>query len=90
MNIDSDFIRSAKANNFPYRLSTVCYFEVYNDGHIKRIHHKNKSDIDEVENAYNNAKKKITTVYAVWPGNWQSDLFIIDDIEAFINAIRNR
>lgn len=87
---DNNFIRSAKDNDFPYSLSTVCYFEAYKDGRVKRIHHKNKCNINEVEQAYDNAKKGITKIYAVWPGNWQSDLFIIDDIEAFINAIRNK
>ena len=22
-------------------------------------------------------------IYAVWPGNWSSDLFLIDDLDAF-------
>ena len=36
-------MRSAEeAGYFPYRLSTVCYFEVYKDGTVKRIYHKNK------------------------------------------------
>ena len=27
-------IKSAKENDFPYELSTVCYFEVYNNGKV--------------------------------------------------------
>ena len=77
-------MRSAKeAENFPYRMSTVCYFEVYKNGQVKRIYHKNKSDITKVIEAYERAKENITTIYAVWPGNWSSDLFIIDDLELF-------
>lgn len=77
-------MRSAKVTeNFPYTMKTVCYFEVYNDGTVKQIHHKNKSDIDEVIEAYERARKEITTIYAVWPGNWSSDLFIIDDLNLF-------
>ena len=52
-----------------------------------RINHKNKSDIIEAENAYKNAKNKISTIYG--PGKWRSDLFIIDDLKEFIKRIRN-
>lgn len=77
-------IRSAKESGcFPYTMSTVCYFEVYKDGKVNRIRHKNKSDIDEVIKAYRNVEQKKTTLYAVWPGQWSSDLFIIDDLEEF-------
>ena len=56
--LDKNNIRSAKENDFPYTMSTVCYFEVYKDGIVKRIHHKRKCDFGEVQNAYENAKKK--------------------------------
>ena len=77
-------MRSAKeAGEFPYKMSTVCYFEVYKDGKVCQIPHKNKSDLNGVREAYERVSKGITTLYAVWPGNWSSDLFIIDDLEAF-------
>ena len=52
---------------------------------MERIRHKNKGDLPEVIEAYKRSKDKITTLYAVWPGNWSSDLFIIDDLELFID-----
>jgi len=77
-------MRSAKqSENFPYRLSTMCYFEVYNDGRVSHLPHKNKCDLEEVNKAYLRALEKETTLYAVWPGNWRSDLFIIDDLNKF-------
>lgn len=80
-------MRSAKqVDDFPYRMGTMCYFEVYKDGKVSQIHHKNKSDINEVKEAYERALKNITTLYAVWPGNWSSDLFIIDDLDAFSSS----
>jgi len=80
-------MRSAKKSDcFPYTMSTVCYFEVDKKGNTNRIHHKNKSDKQEVFESYKRALKKITTLYAVWPGNWSSDLFIIDDLDAFAKA----
>ncbi len=77
-------IRSAKkAGNFPYRMGTVCYFEVDEKGNVKRILHKNKCDLENVLEALKRAEQGITKIYAVWPGNWSSDLFIIDDLEEF-------
>jgi len=78
----SNMIRSAKETDaFPYRLATICYFEVDCKGNVNRIPHKNKSDIDGVLEALKRAEKGITKIYAVWPGNWSSDLFIIDDLD---------
>lgn len=74
-------MRSAKESNFPYRMDTVCYFEVYKDGTVNHVPHKNKSDLNNVLEAIKRSSKGITTLYAVWPGNWRSDLFIIDDLE---------
>lgn len=77
-------MRSAKeTENFPYRLSIMCYFEVYKDGTVKRIYHKNKCDLPNVIEAYNRAKNSETTMYGVWPGQYGSDMFIIDDLEIF-------
>ena len=81
-------IRSAKAaENFPYGMSTVCYFEVYHNGEVKRIPHKNKSDIPGVIDAIRRAEANETQLYAVWPGRWSSDLFIIDDLEEMAESM---
>lgn len=58
-------------------------FEVHKNGNVSKFQHKNKSDLPEVLEAYQRAKDETTTLYAVWPGNWGSDLFIIDDLDAF-------
>lgn len=79
-------MRSAKENDFPYTMDTVCYFEVYEDGKVSRVYHKNKSDRNGVLEAIKRAEKGITTLYAVWPGRWSSDLFIIDDVKAMAAA----
>lgn len=76
-------MRSAKENNFPYKMSTICYFEVDKDGNVLQVPHKNKTDRAKLLEVYQRAMDKAITLYAVWPGNWSSDLFIIDDLEAF-------
>ena len=86
-------MRSAKDTDvFPYRSSLVCYFETYQDGTVKRVYHKNKCDLPNVVEAYERARSKTATLYAVWPGQYSSDLFIIDDLHLFAEAfgIENR
>ena len=76
-------MRSAKENNFPYKMSTICYFEVDKDGNVSQVPHKTKSDRVKLLEVYQRAINKTITLYAVWPGNWSSDLFIIDDLDTF-------
>ena len=72
-------MRSAKETGcFPYRSKLVCYMELTNDGIIKQLSNRN----EKIE-AYLNAKAGISKILAVWPGQWRSDLFIIDDIDSF-------
>jgi hypothetical protein len=80
-------MRSAKeTNNFPYDMSIICYFEVDKNGNVSQVYHKNKSNRPEILEAYERAMNNTTTLYAVWPGNWSSDLFIIDDLDSFAKA----
>lgn len=72
-------MRSAKeAGCFPYNRRDVCYMEVFPDGTINQL----SSDSEKYE-AASRAKRNMSAIYAVWPGNWRSDLFVIDDIDAF-------
>lgn len=76
-------MRSAKnCKEFPYTLKTLCYIEVFSDGSVKQVSPK----ISEVEPAYNNLINNKSTLYAVWPGNYSSDLFIIDDPNLLADA----
>ena len=81
-------MRSAKeSDNFPYGMSTICYFEVDKNGNVSQVPHKNKSDRAMVLEAYQRAINKTTTLYAVWAGQWRSDLFIIDDLDDFAKEL---
>ena len=80
-------MRSAKnTDHFPYTMGTVCYIEVDKDGNVSQVPHKNKSDLPKVKAAYQRAVDNLSVLYAVWPGKWSSDLFIIDDLEAFAES----
>lgn len=72
-------MRSAKeTDGFPYGNNRACYIELFATGGIKQLAtYRDKID------GYVHAKSGISKLFAVWPGHWHSDLFIIDDLEAF-------
>lgn len=72
--------RSAKASgkDFPYNSKTVCFIEVGKAGKVTQ-----GADLD----AYRRAVAGESTLYAVWPGNWSSDLFVIDDLDEYARAV---
>ena len=71
-------MRSAKSQDwFPYTPKTVCFFEVWGNGEIMQVERTKKDMIK----TYERVKSGETKLYAVWPGKWSSDLFIIDDVE---------
>ena len=77
-------MRSAKeVEYFLYGSKLVCYFVVYPDGKAEQIQN-NKTTAKSV---YEHVVAKDYVLYAVWPGQWRSDLFIIDDIELYANAL---
>lgn len=72
-------MRSAKETGcFPYSRGQVCYMEVSPDGAVTQL-----STVGEKRSAYINAQAGVSKILAVWPGRWRSDLFIIDDLDAF-------
>ena len=76
-------MRSAKeAGCFPYSSQVVCFMELFPNGEIKQLN----NDVDKFE-AYSNSNQGKSKIVAVWPGKWRSDLFIIDDLESFVDAI---
>lgn len=76
-------MRSAKESNcFPYSSQTVCYIKIDQHGDVTQVDHSFAS----VSEAYADAVKKRVRLYAVWPGQYRSDLFEIDDLNAFADA----
>ncbi|MCP2321027.1 hypothetical protein APR12_006417 [Nocardia amikacinitolerans] len=59
-------------NDFPYTSQTVCYIEVGEDGTVSH-----GVNID----SWSRAKGGKSRLFAVWPGQWRSDLFVIDDLD---------
>ncbi len=72
-------MRSAKETGcFPYRSKAVCFMQLSPNGELKQL-----TDRKEKWDAYYEAKLGNCQIVAVWPGQWRSDLFIIDDLEEF-------
>ena len=67
---------------FPYAAKTTCYIEVSADGSVGQVS-CTKNDMTE---AVARAKAGQSKLYAVWPGNYRSDLFIIDDLDMLADA----
>ena len=78
--------RASSVEHFPYKNSTNCYIEVWSDGTVQNIEHKNKSDRSEVEAAYIRVCNSESRLYCAWPGNYSTNLFEIDDLNAFADA----
>ena len=77
-------MRSAKEQEFfPYDSKTTCYILVYKNAEVLHVQH-NKTDLLK---AYKDVVDAKAALYAVWPGNYRSDLFIIDDLNAFADAV---
>lgn len=81
-------MRSAKdCSEFPYKISTVCYFEVFKDGSVDQIYVDGKQYAQDALKVCDRVISGESVLYAVWPGQWHSDIFIIDDIELFRQAM---
>jgi hypothetical protein len=79
----SDRPRSAAAvEGFPYGWpGLVCYFDA---------EHRQAHTRDDLRGMVSRALAGQTTIYAVWPGEYRSDLFVIDDPAKLHEAIRPR
>ncbi|MBV8933657.1 MAG: hypothetical protein JOZ47_04185 [Kutzneria sp.] len=69
--------RNAASADFPYTLSTVCYIEVSSGGTVT---------FGRDAGTYERARSGASRLYAVWPGQYRSDLFVIDDLDDYARA----
>lgn len=72
----------SECKEFPYKERTTCYIFVKENGDVKQVI-SNKTGIEEIKEDLLNNKGKL---YAVWPGNYSSDLFLVDDTKALLMA----
>lgn len=64
----------AMGTEFPYKLRTMCYIEVSKDGSVSW---------GDGADAYHRAVRGKSSLYAVWPGEYSSHLFHIDDLDEY-------
>jgi len=76
------FPRSAKDSPFPYASPRVCYLALDQEGTLSQV----DTHFAAVCDAYRRAAEGEIRLYAVWPGQYRSDLFEIDDLNAFADA----
>lgn len=68
---------SALGADFPYTLQTMCYIEIGAAGDVK---------FGRDAGTYERARSGAVRLFAVWPGQWRSDLFAIDDLDEYARA----
>lgn len=69
---------ASTSENFPYELATVCYLEIASDGSVTS---------PPEEGVATRVRSGESRLYAVWPGHYRSDLFLIDNIDEYEKAI---
>jgi hypothetical protein len=69
---------AAAGDSFPYRSKTTCYVEVRAKGAVSW-------GVDG--GTYARALDGTSILYAVWPGEWSSALFVIDDLDNYARAL---
>lgn len=70
-------MKAASGTPFPYASRRVCYFRLF-DGLPVQVSGK-----VELRAAVNNGEQ----LFAAWPGEWRTDLFVIDDPAELLDAI---
>lgn len=82
MRKSSDVEKESKYDQFPYESKSVCFIELKPDGTLDQVY----NTVNERRSVYYRVKYEGSKLYAAWPGRWQTDLFEIDDIEAYGKA----
>ena len=78
--------KTSQVEDFPFTARHCCLFEIKNNGEIEQIKHYRKMDYDNVLNAYKRVINNKSKLYYVWPGQYTSDLFEVDDLTAFSSS----
>lgn len=74
--------RKASESPFPYTSKHICYFGVDKVGNVHWIDDSKSSRRAAIPFVKSGEWK----LFSVWPGQWRSDLFEIDDISKFVDA----
>lgn len=68
----------AMGQEFPYKLATMCYIEVAKNGTVSW-----GAGVD----TYQRLLAGESRLYAVWPGQWSSHLFAVDDLTQYAGGM---
>lgn len=76
-------VRLSSETRFPHSWpAQVCYFEL-NNGALLWLKTR-----DETREAVRRAITGITQLYAAWPGQYRTDLFLIDDVAKMADELK--
>ena len=75
---------SEVSGGFPYKSPLVCYFEL-RGGEPFWL-----KDLAEQREALRVALDGKTDIYATWQGQYRTGLFVIDDLQAMVEAVKRK
>lgn len=80
--IASPIFGKPRSRRFPYKgIGPRSYYTVTSDGVLNQLH-----AVGELREAIKRAKQGEVALLAVWTGQYNSDLFFIDDLDAIESA----
>ena len=71
--------KTSEVDYFPYSARHLCYIEQDKDKEIKEV----GTYVDERRSVYYRVKYEGSKLFCAWAGEWTTDLFEVDDIEAY-------
>ena len=71
---------------FPYTNATNFYFEVLSGGEVRPVDRKVSSTQDTFNEVYKRIKNNESILYVTWTNNYNTELFMVDDITGFAKA----
>lgn len=71
---------AAEATGFPYNAQTTCYIKIDSEDGTVTTGKPTQADLDS-------CSAGDLQILAAWPGQWRTDLFVIDDVAACARAL---
>lgn len=69
----TDARTTSSVKDFPFQSPRICYIEVAADGSVAQLRYA-----PEIREGRARAATGESRLYAVWPGTYRSDLFVVD------------
>lgn len=76
--------RASEVDGFPYNSRRNCYIIINENGELEQIRYT----VQAMKDLYTQVVNNNLNIFIVWPGNYTSDIFLVDDMNAFGRAFK--